>query len=68
MSILENWGTHRVELASDKKLLGGGGVSNRKVDAMPEGRAWGEGTWQESLAAIVKNEVGSKSLGLGIDP
>lgn len=67
MSILENWGTHGVELASDKKLLGGG-VSNRKVDAMPEGRAWGEGVWLESLAAIVKNEVGSKSLGLGIDP
>lgn len=35
---------------------------------MPEGRAWGEGALQESLAAIVKNEVGSKSLGLGIDP
>lgn len=46
----------------------GGGVSNRKVDAMPEGRAWGEGALQESCAAIVKNEVGSKSLGLGIDP
>lgn len=34
------------------------------------GRAWGVG-WgalHESLAAIVKNEVGSKSLGLGTDP
>lgn len=34
------------------------------------GRAWGVG-WgalHESLAAIVKNEVGSKSLGPGTDP
>lgn len=48
----------------------GGGVSNRKVDAVPEGQSLGVG-WgalQESLAAIVKNEVGSKSLGLGTDP